>query len=499
MPSTPHATVEQANRLRQLLDQHHYHEEGIAQLLGEVEAPSRTSGTLPRLLHRASGNTPQAVLIRLFFLGVAVETAVAAAAVEPILTLAELGAMGLIDIENADVVARVTICPVDGMLATTDRFFLFEENPPADFVLGVTASTRLLGEVTLRQQPMGSMLDLGCGFGYQALRSSHAGRVIATDINPRACAYTEFNAALNGAPNLEVRLGSGFEPVSGMTFDSIVSNLPFVISPSRHYIYRDAGLPADDFARVILQDAPKYLTLGGYGQFMLSWVHRAGREPIQEWLANAGCHAWVITTMTQDVASYAEAWIRETETRDPRAACTLFDEWMRYYEREQIERIDTGLVILQKTDSRTPWFHVQTAPDLSPLTPGLSQWIVSNLRRFQLLSELNDDEQWLEHRWRPAPALNIVQVSRPSADGTWSSENPAVTLPGPVVATGNLDRQTLRLLMQFDGRRTTAAVADEFAAAVNAQPAQVRAACLGIVKRWVDAGILESSDGAQPV
>jgi len=78
---------------------------------------------------------------------------------------------------------------------------------------------------------VGTALDLGCGCGIQALYlATHAGRVVATDLSSRACALTQFNAALNEAV-IDVREGSLFEPVEGETFDLIVTNPPFVITP----------------------------------------------------------------------------------------------------------------------------------------------------------------------------------------------------------------------------------------------------------------------------
>ncbi|HPW00577.1 MAG TPA: histidine phosphatase family protein, partial [Oscillospiraceae bacterium] len=60
-------------------------------------------------------------------------------------------------------------------------------------------------------------LDLGCGSGYQALRlAMHCERVIATDINERCLNFTQMTMALNGVTNVDVRLGSLFEPVEGL-------------------------------------------------------------------------------------------------------------------------------------------------------------------------------------------------------------------------------------------------------------------------------------------
>src|SRR4030081_1038241 len=103
------------------------------------------------------------------------------------------------------------------------------------FDSAITDSSRLLARLTIRRS-IEVALDLGTGCGYQAvLAARHAERVIATDVNPRALAFTSFNALLNGAPNVECRQGDRFAAVEGLTFDLIASNPPFVVSPDRAF------------------------------------------------------------------------------------------------------------------------------------------------------------------------------------------------------------------------------------------------------------------------
>jgi methylase of polypeptide subunit release factors len=68
----------------------------------------------------------------------------------------------------------------------------------------------------------------------------------------------EFNAALNDAPNIEVRTGWFFDPVRDETFDLITTNPPFVISPATgtRLVYRDSGLPGDEVVRLVVSNGP---------------------------------------------------------------------------------------------------------------------------------------------------------------------------------------------------------------------------------------------------
>ncbi|GAA4907485.1 hypothetical protein GCM10023237_28940 [Streptomyces coeruleoprunus] len=98
-------------------------------------------------------------------------------------------------------------------------------------VLGVGGASTTLAGLTVRT-PVASALDLGTGSGIQALHAAqHATRVTATDLNPRALEFTRLTLALSGAPEADLRVGSLFEPVASETYDLIVSNPPFVISP----------------------------------------------------------------------------------------------------------------------------------------------------------------------------------------------------------------------------------------------------------------------------
>ena len=121
---------------------------------------------------------------------------------------------------------------------------------PEDHVLGVGGASLTLSGLML-QRPVARALDVGTGCGIQALHASrHADRVVATDISVRALQLAELNAGLNGIDSVEFRLGSLFEPVAGETFDHIVSNPPFVITPRAdgvpEYEYRDGGMVGDD-------------------------------------------------------------------------------------------------------------------------------------------------------------------------------------------------------------------------------------------------------------
>ncbi|MGW0844502.1 HemK2/MTQ2 family protein methyltransferase [Streptomyces sp. NPDC002787] len=86
----------------------------------------------------------------------------------------------------------------------------------------------------LRREPLAPhavVLDVGTGTGAVALAAARRGaRVTAVDISWRAVLNAKVNAVLAGLPMTVVR-GNLLAPVSGRSFDLIVSNPPYVPGP----------------------------------------------------------------------------------------------------------------------------------------------------------------------------------------------------------------------------------------------------------------------------
>ena len=92
----------------------------------------------------------------------------------------------------------------------------------------IDAGTRLLIDSMILPTE-GALLDLGCGYGpigIVAARLSTRLSIWMTDINARAVALAEGNAAGNRVGNIKALQGSLYEPVEGLEFDAIVSNPP---------------------------------------------------------------------------------------------------------------------------------------------------------------------------------------------------------------------------------------------------------------------------------
>ncbi|QZA33117.1 methyltransferase [Hydrogenibacillus sp. N12] len=108
---------------------------------------------------------------------------------------------------------------------------------------GLDAGSRLLIE-TVTLDPGARLLDLGAGYGAVGLALKARfpdARVTMIDINPRAAALAEHNAAQNGFSDVRVFVGDGIAPVAGERFDAVVINPPIRAGKAVVFrLYREA-------------------------------------------------------------------------------------------------------------------------------------------------------------------------------------------------------------------------------------------------------------------
>jgi len=122
------------------------------------------------------------------------------------------------------------LLPVESFLVASDHPASIEAGD-SEMVLWPNPTSKFLSRFAVRRRSRAT-LDLGTGSGILSLGAAgYSDRVIATDLNPRVPSFVTFNARLNGIENIELRMGDGFAPVAGLTFDLILSNPPFFITP----------------------------------------------------------------------------------------------------------------------------------------------------------------------------------------------------------------------------------------------------------------------------
>jgi methylase of polypeptide subunit release factors len=298
----------------------------------------------------AVDGSPYSTCVALFWSGRPVPIAAAEAALVP-LRGPDLEQLGLVTVRDGLAYPQCVIRPAEGFLVASDL-----PTAQADCVLGVVPASETLARLTVRRPRMRA-LDLGTGCGVQGLLLARdGGAVTSIDINPRALAFAQFNAALNELPNVECREGSWFAPVDGELFDTIACNPPYVISPDATFTYRDGGLGRDAVSRMVIREAAKHLAEGGFATVLCNWAHGdSWTEPLRSWVADTGCDALLLHYATVAPAEYAARWNLELRARQPRDYESTVRRWTDYYASEGIGRIGLGAVILRRRAGTTHW------------------------------------------------------------------------------------------------------------------------------------------------
>jgi methylase of polypeptide subunit release factors len=440
--------------VRAALDKAGYTSGNVHSALMTDQHLSAQPGEVVVFERRLAANTPLFTLMRLFLIGSTVDAAHLEASL-PGVSLAELERLGLIESAPGGIRSTVRIIPHGDIVIACDRNYYGD--PPgrhvSDLVTGVNSPATLLADLTVRK-PVDSALDLGTGGGVQAmLLANHSKRVVAVDINPRALYFTELNAGLNRVDNIELRLGSWFEPVGGEKFDVITANPPYVMSPESTFLYRDSGMPVDSLCRQLVRDIPDHLEEGGFGHILISWALRKDEEwsrPLRRWLQELPCDAWLLHYLTDDPLTQAAKWNRPGLDLDVADYGTVLDRWTDYYEREGIDQIAFGAVILRRRSGAVNWVRADS------ITSGQGSSGALVLRVFEaedFLRGLTDERALLDVKFVLVSEHRLEQRLA-SADGKWQLQEATLSLSEGFGFRGSLDINTALLLQSLDGSNT---------------------------------------------
>ncbi len=374
---TPTATPDPAAVAALRADLAGFTVDAVHRLLGPVAAAALDRGEpVPALRATAAPAgpdlAPTATLVRAFLLGEPVRRAELDHAL-PSLRTSGAAALGLVRAEGPDgtddVHPLVDLRPwtaVDGADETTwwvasDLGELATGGPlGTDHVLGIGGASVTLAAATV-PTVVDRVLDLGTGCGVQALHASrHARHVTATDVSDRALAFAAFNLALAGldASRVDLRRGSLLEPVADETFDLVVSNPPFVITPRVPgvpvYEYRDGGRAGDELVAELVTGVGRVLAPGGVAQLLANWEVRGDddwRDRVGGWVDDSGLDAWVVQRELIDPARYAETWIRDggtTPAGDRGDWRSQYGAWLDDLASRDVTAVGFGIVTLRR-------------------------------------------------------------------------------------------------------------------------------------------------------
>ncbi|MGW0547284.1 DUF7059 domain-containing protein [Streptomyces altiplanensis] len=428
MSTTSLPAPESSARLREALLAADFTADGLLELLGApAYAALARSETVPAL-RATRGDSPLETLVRLFLLQQPVPAARAGAALPLEQCLADgwLVREGVADGDDG-VRATVDVRPYGG--EEGQDWFIVSDLGRAvggaggagtrdeGVVLGVGGASTTLAGITVRT-PVTSALDLGTGSGIQALHAAqHAVRVTATDLNPRALHFTRLTLGLSGVPEADLRQGSLYDPVGEDTYDLIVSNPPFVISPGARLTYRDGGMGGDDLCRTLVQGAGERLNDGGYAQFLANWQHVDGeewQERLRSWVP-AGCDAWIVQREVQDVTQYVELWLRDSgdHRTDPAEYAARYDAWLDEFEARKTKGVGFGWITLRKSGAENPSITIEEWPH--PVEQPLGPVVRAHFERQDYL-RTHDDAALLAGHFKLADEIVQEQIGLPGAE-----------------------------------------------------------------------------------
>ena len=385
-----------------------------------------------------------------------------------------------------------------------------------EHVLGVGGASLTLARITPRA-PVARVLDLGCGGGIQALHASrHAEHVVATDLSERALAFAAFNAALNGI-EIELRRGSLLEPVAGETFDLVVSNPPFVITPrstdAEHgaWTYRDGGRAGDTLLAELLAQLPAHLTPGGGAVMLGNWEITDEEDPFahpRAWLAPAledGVDAWVLQRDREDPAEYAATWARDggITSRDPRWE-ELVGAWLEDFDSRDVEAIGFGYLMLHRPDEEavSPGSGAPDAPTTPGSAPGrgllrteqapgtgsgtLAAHLADSLAALRRVSALTDEAL---AGTRPVRAEDVVE-RRHLTPGQWDPMLIELVQGAGLARTVTADQALAATVGALDGTLTLGQVIAAVCALTDADEDATRARVLPAVRELAITGMV---------
>ena len=484
-------------RLRADLERAPYTVEAVGELLGPLaSAAIGREQVLPAQRATADVGTPLATLVRLFGLGDAVDADAAAAAL-PTLGVEGAQRLGLVREQGPGVVATCDLRPYGeqdaGWWVASDLAELATRAPLAqDHVLGIGGASSTLASWTPRPR-VARALDLGTGCGVQALHlGSHADSITVTDISARALGFARFNALLNGC-EWEVVEGSMLDPVAGQSFGLIVSNPPFVITPRSPDVplfeYRDGGASGDEVVAGLVRTIGAHLEPGGIAQFLGNWeiVGDADwRERVRGWVEGTGLDAWVVQRELQDPAQYAETWARDGGHHSATTEfAAMYAAWLDDFASRGVSGVGFGVITLQRpTGEREVFVHLDEAhgPVAAPMGPS----ILRGLQARTWLAEHSDDEL-LAVAWRCADDVTEERHGRPGA------QDPSVILlrqGGGLRRVVRLDTAGAALVSVCDGSLAAGPALAAIAALLEADPEQVRADALPLLRELIADGLL---------
>ena len=338
------------------------------------------------------------------------------------------------------------------------------------------------------RRPVESALDLGTGCGVQALiAAGFSGRVIATDVNERALAMARLNALMNGIANVEFRRGDLFEPVADETFDLVVANPPFVISPETTHVYRDSRLGGDELSERVVIESARRLAVGGHATILCEWLMREGEawtETPQRWAAECSADVLALHYRSAEPEAYAAGWNAPLRTLDPDAYADAVDRWTAYQHDLGAVAVSTGAIVLRKRAAGAPRFHHEEMP--RGAQGAASDHLLRLLAGRDRLADA-ESADLIDAVLAPVDGDALTQRIVHD-DGGWTTQDIDVAVEPGAGVHATIGPPVVHVVLSLDGRRTLGEVVEQAAEELGADPAALRREAATAIERLVALG-----------
>jgi methylase of polypeptide subunit release factors len=435
------------------------------------------------LLYKTGGGTALHALARLFHAGEPMGTEVCRA-VLPDSIVSTLVETHLVEEREGQLEPTCTLTPFRDRIIACDG--LAERKGNSHVVLGPSASTDLISRFSVGG-PSAVTLDFGTGCGFLALEAaSYSDCVVATDINPRAISFTDFNAALNDIRNVTAIAGDSFAPVAERQFTRIIANPPFFLTPVRRYTYSDSPIELDGFCRLLAREAPLHLAEGGFFQMTAEWVQIKGQQwqaRLQEWMDKVPCDVMAMSTAQYSPLHYTEMRVAETYDLIGNLPDGIVDQRMAYFRERNVELIVGGVITMRKR-SGANWFVTVPCEPSGLRGPGI-------LRRFQAVDYLSSHSETdiLETRYRVADGVELLEKKVLGRDG-WHIDSTRMNSSSGLGDTLRLDGVVASFIPLFNGNRTVAEVAGLVSAELSWPVDIAHQRSVALTRRLLQSGFL---------
>ena len=433
--------LESSDRLRLATGQNIRH---VRHLFARTGYAKMATDTFPHQHRRDLGdNPPEHPLLKMFLWS----QPASEDALRRLLSFAELRALvgsGMMDLEGGCALPLVKVVPYEDLLLTSDVEERAGQSTP-DFVVGLSTSTLILATMTIRR-PAQRALDVGTGSGIQAmLAARHSERVTAIDISRRALDFAHFNMRLNRIKNIDLVEGDLFEPVEGQTFDLVVSNPPYVISPDCRCLFRDNPMDGDGLLQHLVMQMPRFLNVSGYAQLISNWAEHRGqdwRTRLASWFRAGDCDVWAIRGQTSTPAQYATTWLKGYAVESPESEHM---RWLTYFGERQIDAIHTGVITLRRSAGAEHWFRTSEAP--SWMNRGAGDDVHHG---FEPQDFLKSTSPLLDARLRLSSDVRLAHVTERKPSG-WGPAQAEISRTRGLGSSLELNPELVPLLMRLDG------------------------------------------------